>query len=197
MYDKLTFAKGLGASLGFLLIVIAIGVYTGVAFAVPVAGVGGYTVAADTINGQDAFIYPQAGVDKAGGSGTAAVVELQSTDIDGLKITKPVDIPGGGNASVVITADDNVQSDEILLKVSSVETSSATINLLEIDENMADSPTRQFELRAAVDQPASARHIDIEGGSGPDVHLEDPSLQTHYLVTNRISLPGLSVQVRG
>lgn len=188
--------KGFGASLGILLIIAAVGLSSGVAYAVPVAGVGGYTITADTIEGQDALIYPQSGVETSGaGDRVAAVYELESTTIQGLKITKPINVPGGGQSNVVITAEREVRSDEILLKASSLETSGAKLNLLEVDENMADSPSRQFELRAAVDDPANARHINIESQDGPDVVLEDPVMQTHYLVTNRIALPGLTVRL--
>lgn len=191
MYKPTIFAKVFGASLGVLLLVAAIGVYGGLAYAVPVSGVGGFTITADSIHGEQAVVYPTSGETSEDSNRSMYVVELKSTTIENLKITKTVNLPGLGEREVVITAGDTVKSDELLLKTSSVGASDSKLSGLELDED--PSADAEFTVRTGeIEDEADARTIDING-SEPGLQIDHAELQSHYLVTNQIQIPGLSV----
>lgn len=194
MYKKAIFAKTFGASLGLMLLVAAVGVYGGLAYAVPVSGVGGYTVTADSIDGDNAVVYPSAGATSGAGQTGVAVVELQSTTIENLKITKTVSLPGLGERQVVISAEDTVKSDQLLLKASNIYAANSTLTGLQLDETPEGD--MEFAVTAGAAQNAeSGNTVNIQG-QNPGLHVENAELQTHYLVTNQISIPGLSVTIQ-
>lgn len=193
MYDKSIFAKVFGASLGVLLLVAAIGVYGGLAYAVPVSGVGGFTITADSIDGEGATVYPTTGETSEQSERAMYVVELQKTTIEGLEIRKPVNIPGAGEKVVVISSSGTVTSDELLLKTSSVSSGDAMLTGLELDET--PSSGESFEVRTGeVEEGASGNTVSFNG-SEPGLQIRDNTLRSHYLVTNQIRIPGLSVTI--
>lgn len=195
MYNTTTFAKTFGASLGLMLLVAAVGVYGGLAYAVPVSGVGGFTVTADTIEGDDAVVYPSTGDTSEAANQEMAVVELQSTTIENLRITKTVNLPAVGEKQVVITAEDTVKSDQMLLKSSNIYANGSELTGLSLDESPSGEASQEFVVKAGgADDAPSGQTVDIQG-ENPGLFVEEAELQTHYLVTNQISIPGLSVTV--
>lgn len=195
MYNKTTFAKTFGAGLGVMLLVAAVGVYGGLAYAVPVSGVGGFTITADSIEGENAVVYPQVGETSEQSERSMSVVELQSATIENLRITKTVSFPGVGERQVVITAEDTVETDALMLKTSSVFAEDSTLTGLQLDENPTSEASREFVISAGgADDAQSARTVDIQGDN-PGLSIQSAELQSHYLVTNQISIPGLSVTV--
>ncbi|SEO66399.1 hypothetical protein SAMN05216388_101683 [Halorientalis persicus] len=174
MYDKSILAKSTGASLGVVAIVGLLFVSTGTAFAMPVAGIGGFTISADVIEGEGMVLYPgssdaENSTDVAevnGSTGAAAdqypvgVVELDSTTIEGMNLRKVFDLQNNsaglmpGKARIVISASGNVTSETLMMKTPQLAAENATFSGMEIDENTvdkADDITSWMELRTDQD----------------------------------------------
>lgn len=184
MYDKVIFTKALGASLGILLLVAAVGVYGGVAYAVPVSGVGTYEVAADDINASEVTVHPQ--VDDNGE--TVAVIELRQTQIEGLTITKEVN-----GQEVIISADNTVESEAMLIRANSLEADGSDLQGVTIDGNPdADAPMTV----ATGTEIEDGETVDFGEADDDDLYLESFNIETQYLVTNEISIPDLSLDIQ-
>lgn len=185
MYEKVTFAKTFGASLGVLLLVAAIGVYGGVAYAVPVSGVGHYEVAADQIDAQDVTVHPQVDAD-----GEAyAVIELQETTIEGLEITKE-----GSGFNLVVSADDTVTSGTMLIHANSLEAADSDLDGVALDPN-DENVDSELSVSTGNDLE-DGETVTFDDASGDNLYLEDFSIETTYLVTNQISIPDLSLDIQ-
>lgn len=191
MYNKTLFAKSFGAALGVLLIIAAIGVYGGLAYAVPVAGMGSYTTVGDDIEASEVVVHPT--VEE--GDNTMTVVELRDTTIEGLEIRKNV-----GGVDIVVSADNTVESEEMLIKASNIEATGSNVMGAEVDANTVGEPNRDFEVRCGAQQvdDGAGRTVTFETDVGDNcLHLEQWEIETHYLVTNEISIPDLSISVEG
>jgi hypothetical protein len=140
MYDKRTLTKGVAASFGVVFLVAMLVVSSGVAFSAPLAGVGGFTINADRIEGDN--LYQYAGLtDTSERDGMpVAVAEFTEVRIEGLELVKSVEgVPGiGGNARIVITATDTVTADSLLIKQSYIYAENSTFKGLLIDEENAE-----------------------------------------------------------
>ena len=172
MYDKGILAKSTGASLGVVAIVGLLFVSTGTAFAMPVAGIGGFTISADVIEGEGMVLYPgssdaenstdvssnsNAGVDNQYPVG---VVELDSTTIEGMNLKKVFDLQNEtsgvmpGKARIVISASGNVTSQTLMMKTPQLAADEAKFSGMEIDENTVNSArdiSSWLELRTDQD----------------------------------------------
>lgn len=191
MYNKTLFAKSFGAALGVLLIIAAIGVYGGLAYAVPVAGMGSYTTMGEDIEASEVVVHPT--VEE--GDNTMTVVELRDTTIEGLEIRKNV-----GGVDIVVSADNTVESEEMLIKASNIEAQGSDVMGAEVDANTVGEANRDFEVRCGAQQveEGGGRTVDIQTDVGDNcLHLEQWEIETHYLVTNEISIPDLSISVEG
>lgn len=159
MYDKNILAKSTGASLGVVAIVGLLFVSTGTAFAMPVAGIGGFTIQADTIAGEGMVLYPGSS-DAANSTGVSSrsnggvnnqypvgVVELSSTTIEGMKLIKVFDLQNvsngvmPGKARIVISASGNVTSGTLMMKTPQLAADKAKFSGMEIDENTVEGPS--------------------------------------------------------
>lgn len=198
MYDREVTAKAFGGGVAGLLLVALLIMQSGVAFAVPIAGVGGFTIQADSIEGNNLYLYP--GVDDTSEMEgyPMAVTEFTSVKIEGLVLQKEFsDLPAiPGNARVQITATDTVTSDAMMLKMSKLEAGDSTFRGLSVDENHAQQATRKIGLRAPANfEDQQGRSIDL-GAENPGITLQDADIQAHYLATNRIEIPGITLSVQ-
>ena len=144
MYDKKILAKGTAASFGVVFLVAMLIVSSGMAFAAPLAGIGGFTIKADELRGDDLYLYPGV-TDTSERSGIpVATAEFSSVEIDGLELTKEIKgIPGiGGNGRVVITSTDTVEADSLLVKQSKLQAESSTFNGLHSEHMPRQPPTQ-------------------------------------------------------
>lgn len=201
MYNKRTFGKGLGASF-VVLIVVTLVVFSTSAYAVPLAGIGGFTIKADELTAESAFIYP--GVDDTSNQAAypMAVVEQKDVKIENLRLLKTFDVsnvPGlSGNARVVITASDTVTVDQQMIKVSNIQAETATFNQQVIDESNSDDPANQFGIwsgNAAEEKVQDGRIVDLNN-EGPAQRLTNTTITAHYLASSSISIPGMSLEVQ-
>ena len=196
MYEKLTFAKGTAASIGVVALIGLLIMASGTAYAVPLAGIGGFTIEADKVTSEEVIIYP--GVDDTSERSAypMAVVEQKNVRIEGLRQIKELDVgsmPGlSGKARIVITSDETVTADEQVLKASKIEAESATFNGQVIDEHDSDDPTRKFDISSGSFE---GRTVDVSK-DGPAQTLKNVEIQAHYLASNQISLPGMELSVQ-
>ena len=204
MYDKRTLTRGMAASFGVVLLVVMLVVSSGMAFAAPLAGIGGFTIKADRIAGDDLHQYVSVS-DTSERNGTpVAVAEFTEVRIDGLQLIKEFeDIPAiGGNARVVITSTDTVTADSLLIKQSFIYAEESRFSGLLIDEENSDDVTEEFkqvapstreERTEGIDAGTTGKTINLSGGENPGQLFENATIQAHYQATNQISIPGLTL----
>lgn len=204
MYNKRTFGKGMGVSIAVLALIALLVFATGSAYAVPLAGIGGFTIQADELTAESAVIYP--GVDDTSNEDAypMAVIEQKGVEIEGMQLMKTMDVnavPGlSGDARIVMTSSDTVTADQQMVKVSNIEAESAEFNQQVIDESNSDNPSDQFGIWAGdasenQDKLQNGRITDISN-DGPAQKLEGANIQAHYLASSSISIPGLSLEVQ-
>lgn len=204
MYDKRTFGRGLGASFAVLALIGILVISTGSAYAVPLAGIGGFTIQADSLTAESAYIYP--GVDDTSNQDAypMAVIEQENVEIEGMELRKAMDVstvPGlSGDARIVMTASDTVTADQQMVKVSNIEAESAEFNQQVIDESNSNNPSDQFGIWSGdasqeQDKVQDGKMIDVSS-DGPAQKLEGAEIQAHYLASSSISIPGLSLEVQ-
>jgi hypothetical protein len=200
MYRKALLAKGMSASFGTLLLVGVLVMSTGTAYAAPLAGIGGFTIQADEIRADSAVIYPGSADTSEQGAYPMAVVEQKGVEIDGLRLIKELDvdsIPGlSGNARIVMSSSETVEADQQIIKVSNIQAEQATFNHQLIDEHDSDDPTRKFDIKSgSATEDIEGRTVSIDS-DGPAQVLTNAKINTHYLATNTISLPGLELDIQ-
>lgn len=204
MYDKKVLAKGTAASFGVVALVAMLIVSSGMAFAAPIAGIGGFTIQADEIRGNDYYLYPDLSDTSERDGVPVATAEFSSIEIDGLELTKEFKgVPAiDGDARIVITATDTVTADSMLIKQSKLHAENSTFNGLLIDEenaNYSDSfkqiaPATQKQRQEGIDGvTGNPKSIIRRNVSNPGMVLENVRIQAHYQAVNEISIPGLTL----
>ncbi|WP_246986488.1 DUF6230 family protein [Halorientalis marina] len=218
MYDKSILAKSTGASLGVVAIVGMLFLSTGTAFALPISGIGGFTISATEIEGENLKLYPAGAQDRPNDASNASqypqgVVELTDTTITDLRLTKEFDLgeftgfpDSAGNARLVITAGNNgtkVSTNNILLKTPKLGAQSATFNGLTINEQNSNNIRETFTITASTDPSAAPNEygatrqsLDLNANSGPGLILEQPNIRATYLTTSQITLPDLALEIQ-
>jgi Family of unknown function (DUF6230) len=199
MYSKKLFAKSMGASISILVIIVLVILSSGTAYALPVAGVGGFTIQADKITASDQILYPGVEDTSEQKAYPVAVVEQKNTRITNMVLTKqlPVDeVPLlEGNARIVISSKkDKVRIDEQILKASSIQAENATFGGQMIDDHPKGYDD-SFAIRNGPNVQAKGKIVNVSG-SQPAVVLKDAKIQAHYLATSQISLPGLQIDAQ-
>ncbi len=201
MYDKDTFTRGTGVSLGVVAVVGLVFLSSGTAVSLPVAGIGGFTIQADRVEGDDLLLYPSLCDTSEVGDYPHATIELRNNSIDGLRLIKQSDIGDytgdavGGTARFVIETDEGVIAEELLLRTPALDAEEATFSGFELSETATNDLTRAFSIRAPPEPAADARQLTLTGGENPGFVLENTTIRARYLATNQISLPGLRLRV--
>jgi hypothetical protein len=159
-----------------LVFAMVLGIWTGgVALAVPIGGIGGFTVEADEIQMSNFKLLP-----KIGETSERAAYPQGSAQLDGviknLNLYKDLNVPGTGKVRVLITASEDVKASGLVLDLSKL-TADASFDKLKIAEKNSSDWQQKFGL------------------SAPKVVLKNPSIQGHYLFANSISLPGLGLKL--
>lgn len=200
MYDKRTFAKGMGASFLVVAVVVLVVASTGTAYAMSVAGVGGFQITADRITADSQVIYP--GVEDTSSSPKRPMLVVEQTDvrIQGLTITKEIpasSFPGvSGDARIVIQSNSEVTINEQLLKMTRFSAGTAKFKGQVIDEQHSNRASEKFLISAGpAADPQSGKITNIQSGS-PGVVLKDVEIRGHYLATDQISLPDTDIAIQ-
>lgn len=204
MYDKLTFGKSLGASFGVLAVIAVVVLSTSTAFAVPLAGVGGFQINADRITADSMVIYPGVADTSNQDAYPMAVIEQKNAEIDGMELIKELSVdsvPGlSGNARFVMTTEDTVEVDEQMIKVSQFGADTGTFNQQVIDETNSDDPSEKFGIwsgDAAENEGKleDGRIVDIKSDDKAQV-LENAEINVHYLASKKLIAPGVGIQLQ-
>lgn len=197
MYDTNLLAKSTGASLGVVALVGVLFLSTGTAFAMPVAGIGGFQIEADSIEGDDLLLYPGLADGSNQDDYPHAIVELRNNEIEDLRLTKTLDLSDytdmDGKARLVIKSGGTVEIERLLLKTPRLTADEATFSGLEISESDSDDLEESFSIRAPSD-PDDTRQIDLDGGSNPGLQMTNADIQATYLATDEITLPDLELK---
>jgi hypothetical protein len=180
MYDRKRIAQGAGTAIAVWALVAMLVLSTGVAYAVPLSGIGGFKIYASEIRADSLTLYP--GVDDTSEMSAypQAVVELQNARLDDLSLHKKINansIPGlSGEARLSIFTSGTTDSGNVLVKTSALEAQGATFNSFTIDEQPTSDPRDSFSLDA-----------------GGDVTLQNAGIRAHYLATNQLQLPSFTL----
>lgn len=199
MYDTRILTAGLATSIGVVALVGVVVASSGVAYAVPLAGVGGFTIEAEEIRGEGMYIYPGVEETSEHDARPVVVTELQRTEIEGLTITKEMDaspLPGlDGTMRIVISSGENqtVKTGQQMMKYSRLRADRARFSGQVINEYNEENPQEQFDVTAPADAQ-EGETVDIEGEE-PGVVLEDVEVQVHYAATEWIDFSKLELDV--
>ncbi|WP_136717735.1 DUF6230 family protein [Halorientalis salina] len=198
MYDTNILAKSTGASLGVVALVGVLFLSTGTAFAMPVAGIGGFQIQADSIEGDDLLLYPGLADGSNQDDYPHSIVELRNNEIENLRLTKTFDLDEytdsmDGRARLVIESGGTVEIERLLLKTPELGADEATFNGLEISESDSDDLEESFSIRAPSD-PDDTRQIDLNGGENPGLEMTNADIRATYLATDEITLPDLELK---
>ena len=158
-----------------LLFLLVLGIWAGgVALAVPIGGIGGFFIEAEQIRISNFKLLP-----KVGETSERSLYPQGSAQLDAvikkLKLYKDLNVPGAGKVRVLITASGDVKASGLVLDLSKLD-ADASFNQLKV----AEKNSRDWQKKIGL--------------SAPEVVLNKPVIQGHYLFANRISLPGLTLQ---
>lgn len=199
MYRKHVLAAGSALSFGVVAVIVVLIVHSGTAYAVSLAGVGGFTVEADEIRGYGAHIY--VGVDDSGEREVipTSITEMERSEIDGLTLVKTLDVesvPGlTGNAKIVVSETDTVTTDGQVMKATSIRADRATLRGQVIDESPPSDPIEQFSIQVGATPPDGAASDPLAGGDRPGLVLENATIDAHYLATDRMTFSAQSITI--
>lgn len=199
MYDTRILAAGLATSLGAVALVGVLVVSSGVAYAVPLAGVGGFTIEAEELRGEGMYIYPGVEETSEYDAYPVVVTEMQHAEVRGLRITKEMDaspLPGlDGTMRVVIYsgANETVEIDQQITKYSRLRAEKSVFSGEVYNEYNEEDPRRQFDITAPA-EPQEGRTVNASGDE-PGVVLHDVELQAHYTAASSVDFSKLHIDV--
>lgn len=176
MYNRERIARGIGAALAIWGLIGFLILSTGVAYAAPLAGIGGFNIAATEISADNMLLYPGVGDTSTMERYPQTIVELQDVILQDLWLYKTFDLSKArgvkGQARVYFIVDGTSNAESIVVKSTAMATEGeATFQDFAIDEHTSSDPRGQFEISA----------------DGP-VALERPRINAHYLASGSITL---------
>jgi hypothetical protein len=159
-------------ALGLLLVSFGI---SGVAYAVPIAGVGDFYVEFDKLVGNGYVFYPKMGETSSSDSAPQGTNEMDNLVIDNLQLYKDFQV-GGQWIRVKITASKPVQITGLQHDASLIEANAKFQNLV-LQEKHSDDWQKQFKQTSS------------------QIILEHAKLKTHYLFQKTITMNGMRLTV--
>lgn len=158
--------------LGLLLVSFGL---SGVAYAVPIAGVGDFYVKFDKLQGTGYKFYPKMGETSSETSAPQGTNLIDNLTIDNLQLYKDFKV-GGQWIRVKIVASKPVQISGLQQDAGLIEANAKFQNLT-LQEKKSDDWTKQFQQTSS------------------NIILENASLKTHYLFQKTISMNGMRLTV--
>jgi hypothetical protein len=183
--NKKRFLTTLGLGFGGLTTMITAIFATGNAYAAfPITGVGGFVIAADSINGTGFKQAPTVGQTSQQQAYPMSLITLDNVTIKGLKLTKDIDVSSqfGGLISKVqiqITSSQDVTGTGVNMNVSGITADQANFGGLDIHESYSTDPTKQIQL------------------SSTNLSLTNAQMNTHSMGATNMNMPGMSVKILG
>lgn len=183
MYNRKRVTRGAGVALAVWGLIGLLIMSTGIAYAVPLAGLGGFDIAASEISADNMLLYPGVGDTSTMEHYPQTVVELEDVEIDGLWLYKTFDLsntPGvSGQARVLFVSGGTTNAESMVVKSTAFATEGdATFQDFEINEQASSDPRAQFDITA----------------DGP-VTLDRPRIKAHYLASGSISLSNTNLMM--
>ncbi|SEO66465.1 PKD repeat-containing protein [Halorientalis persicus] len=185
MYNRKRIARGAGTAVATWALIGLLVMSTGVAFALPLAGVGGFNITASQITADDMVLYPGVGNTDSEENFPQTVVQLSNTDIQEFGLTKDLDMgslpmsPLPGTVRIKFMSPGGTDGGNILVKSTALRSDQATFNdFLTNDTNASDARGR-WSIRS--DGPVTLQGTDRSG----------VQIRAHYLAADRISITDL------
>jgi len=168
------------AAAGYLALTVVLATLfaTGTIFAAfPLAGIGGFVVAAERIEGDVFKLTPALGDTSEQQFWPQGAVQLNEVRIDGLNLSKDLNI-GSLRAKVEILASGRVVGHGVTMNISGMQAAQAEFDNMKIDETFSSDVFKKIGL------------------SADSMTLVQPAINTHLLTTNSITLPGMKLKIR-
>lgn len=181
MYDRTRIARGAGAAVAVWALIGLLVMSTGVAFALPLAGIGGFKVSATEITADRMTLYPGSADTSNTSAYPQAVVELKDVNAQNLQVVKNFNLNYyglSGDARLVLWSRGTADGGAMLLKSSALTATDAAFTDFDIDESNTSDISTQLEIT-----------------SQNAVEMDDAELRAHYLATNQIRVPDLRLAV--
>ncbi|MBT2654778.1 hypothetical protein J7E81_05880 [Bacillus sp. ISL-18] len=173
--SKKVFWSALSAGLLTLaLLLVSFGI-SGVAYAVPIAGVGDFYVEFDKLVGNNYTFYPKMGETSSSDSAPQGTNLIETLTIDNLQLYKDFKV-GGEWIRVKITASKPVQITGLQHDAALIEANAKFQNLV-LQEKHSDDWQKQFKQTSST------------------IILEHAKLKTHYLFQKTINMNGMRLTV--
>lgn len=152
------------------------------AYAAPIAGIGGFNIATNEISADQLLLYPGVDDTTERSAYPQTVAELQNAELQELTLYKTISlqrVPAmTGNARIQLNSDGRVDGGDVLVKSSAITSEQSTLRGFSLDESNTDDP-------------ATALSISADDGAT----LTGAGIQAHYLAAESISLNNLALQV--
>ncbi|MGC4377260.1 DUF6230 family protein [Fictibacillus sp. Mic-4] len=174
--NKKKFWMALASGFLFLGLLVSFLGVSGVAYAVPITGVGDFTVSFDKLEGNGYTFYPKLGENSQNKSIPMGRNEIKELTVYGLKITKELQVTDGQWVRITVTASKPVKITGLIQDARSLN-GDATFNKMAIAEHFSDDWQKQF----------------TQGADG--IVLKNATLKTDYLFQNTVTLNGMKLSV--
>ena len=182
MYDRERVARGAGTAIAIWVLIALTFLSTGVTYAAPLAGLGGFNVTVGVVEADSLALYPTVGDTSEREAYPQAIVELQNTELKNLDAYKDLDLdlyPGmSGTARFRLASSGRVDGGNALLKTSTLSADDATFRTFSIEDEDTGDVRTSFEIFA-------------DDGA----RLENVEIRAHYFTTSSIALSELSLAV--
>jgi hypothetical protein len=173
--SKKVFWSALGTGILVLALLLVTFGISGVAYAVPIAGVGDFYVEFDKLEGNGYTFYPKMGETSSEDSAPQGTNLINTLTIDNLQLYKDFKV-GGQWIRVKITASKPVQITGLQHDAGLIEADAKFTNLA-LKENHSDDWQKQFLQTSSK------------------ITLEHAKLKTHYLFQKTINMNGMRLTV--
>lgn len=199
MYDRRSFTLRTVVSVlaaGGLVLIL---VMSGTTYAVPLGGIGGFTVTADDITAESAVIYPGYGQTDSQEKANVLIVELRSVEITGLSLQKDLDtstVPGiSSDATMSVESETTVSADQLVLKTTGLTADSATLNNAIIAEQTSSNPADSFLISAGPASGSFQGQITTIDNDRQAAKLSNVQLTGHYIAAGALTIPDVTVEI--
>ena len=182
MYDRERVARGAGAAIAIWVLIALTFLSTGVTYAAPLAGLGGFNVSVGVVQSDSLALYPAVGDTSERDAYPQAIVELENTALEDLDAYKDLDVssvPGlTGTARFRLASEGRVDSGNVLLKTATLSADDARFQGFSIEDEDTGDVRTSFEIFA-----------------NDGARLENVDIRAHYFTSSSVDISSLSVAV--
>jgi PKD repeat protein len=182
MYDRQRVARGAGAAIAVWALIGLVFLSSGVAYAVPLAGFGGFNASIGVVEADSLALYPSVGDTSEQDAYPQTVIELSNTQLTDLEAYKDLDVstvPGlSGTARFRLAGRGDIDSGDVLLKSSALTADDAQFDGFVIEDSGNGSVDSSFEIFA-----------------NDRARLESVNIKAHYLTASSVELSNLALGV--